>query len=234
MLISVVVPAYNEERYIGACLSALCAQEHPGFDYEVIVVDDGSSDRTGAIAAGFGVRIVTQPNGGVAKARQAGFLAARGEYVASTDADTVCPPDWLRRIVAHLSRGLDTVGVYGPAHLLDVASRQDGLIFALSLVNCGVHAALGRPMCPGFNFAVKRDAWAAAGGFDTDWASSEDVGLSLRMRNVGKLVFDRRLVVHTSGRRLRSGFRAVARLYGVNYLRVFWLNKPGLPFSNIR
>ena len=54
------------------------------------------------------------------------------------------------------------------------------------------------------------------------------------MRNVGKLVFDRRLVVHTSGRRLRSGFRAVARLYGVNYLRVFWLNKPGLPFSNIR
>ncbi len=233
MLISVVVLAYNEERYIGACLSALCAQEHPGFDYEVIVVDDGSTDRTGAIAADFGARVVTQPNGGVAKARQAGFLAARGEYVASTDADTVCPPDWLQRMVAHLASGPDVAGVFGAAHMLGIDPREDFVYYVGGVVLNAALATIGRPSFPGFNFAVKRDAWAAAGGFHTDWMSSEDVGLSYKMRYVGKLVFDPQLVVHTSGRRLRAGARDMARLYVTNYLRMC-LNKPGLPFNNIR
>ncbi len=61
MLASIVVPAFNEEKYIRDCLRSLMSQEHPGFEYEVIVVDDGSTDRTGAIARRYGARHLPAP-----------------------------------------------------------------------------------------------------------------------------------------------------------------------------
>jgi glycosyltransferase involved in cell wall biosynthesis len=110
LLVSIVVPAFNEEQYIRRCLEALARQYHPHFEIETIVVDGSSTDRTREIAHEYGVRLVVQQHRGIAQARQMGFEAARGEIIASTDAESAPPRDWLMRLVAGLHSTPDVVG----------------------------------------------------------------------------------------------------------------------------
>lgn len=234
VLVSVVVPAYNEERYLGVCLDALLRQEHADFDYEIIVVDDGSIDRTGDLARARGARLLRREKGGVSKARQSGFEAARGRIVASTDADTVCPPFWLRYIVNHFRHEPRLVGIFGPVRLGDAGPHADAIVHGAGILVNRLHCAIGKPGFSGSNFAVRKEAWQRAGGFNVDWQSAEDVSLSLRLKHFGMIRFDSRLVVATSARRLRLGWWSVARQYGANYLRVFWLQKSGASFENVR
>lgn len=112
--ISVVVPAFNEEHYVAAALESLQGQECAP-PYEIIVVDNDSSDDTAAVARRYGVTVLHEPQPGVCAARQRGTAAARGDIVVSTDADTVHPSDWLARIDAELLRSEDAVLVAGPA-----------------------------------------------------------------------------------------------------------------------
>lgn len=83
---SIVVPARNEEKLLAQCLKSLLEQDYVG-DYEIIVVDNASTDRTAEIASGFGVKVVYEANVGTGPARQCGLLEARGEIIAFTDAD---------------------------------------------------------------------------------------------------------------------------------------------------
>ncbi len=233
MLVSVVVPAFNEARYIRACLQALRCQEHPGFAFEIIVVDDGSTDGTAAIARQHGARVIAQSRRGVSGARQAGFEAARGEIVASMDADSAPPRDWLRRLVAELLRAPDIVGVYGPIRLCGkpyekwVSQVMSGLSFWLN--NC-----IRKPMFSGQNFAVRREAWARVGGFDPNWASSEDTLLSLKLAQIGRVRFCWDIVVPTSARRIREGYWSIFKRSISNYWRVVWFHAPPLPFQDFR
>ncbi|HWH99163.1 MAG TPA: glycosyltransferase family A protein, partial [Propionibacteriaceae bacterium] len=110
---SVVVPAYNEASYLGPTLQALQQQDFRGL-YEIIVVDNNSTDGTGEIAAGYGVTVVRETARGVCQARQRGTIEARGEVVVSTDADTVQPRDWLTRIDRQFRRSDRIVAVAGP------------------------------------------------------------------------------------------------------------------------
>ena len=96
---SVIVPAYNEAAYLGRALDALQHQDYDG-KYEIIVVDNNSTDATVAVAARCGVRVVSEPRQGVCAARQRGVDCAQGEIIVSTDADTTQPSDWLRTIDA--------------------------------------------------------------------------------------------------------------------------------------
>jgi glycosyltransferase involved in cell wall biosynthesis len=90
-LVSVVIPAYNAERWVGAAVRSVLAQTYANF--EVLVVDDGSKDGTAVVAEAFGgpVRCIRQKNGGVSRARNHGAAQARGEFLAFLDADD----DWL-------------------------------------------------------------------------------------------------------------------------------------------
>ncbi|MBI5877966.1 MAG: glycosyltransferase family 2 protein [Chloroflexi bacterium] len=234
MLVSVVIPAYNEERYLPGCLAALGQVEHADFNVEVIVVDDGSTDHTGAIATSYGARVIRQPNGGVARARQAGFQAARGEIIASTDADTAPAADWLTRIVAGLGHDPRRVAIHGSVRVLNRSHLEDSLIFNLGMAFLGLNLALKRPSFSGANFAVRRSAWLAAGGFDTSLASAEDLDLSCKLQRIGRIVLDPQMVVFTSDRRLREGYTEVFKHSMTNYVRVAWLHRTALPFTNIR
>ncbi len=122
MFVSVVIPAFDEEKYIRGCLQALSHQEHPGFEVEVIVVDDGSTDGTADIAREYGARVLAQSRRGVSAARQAGFKAARGEIIASMDADTTPPRDWLLRLVTEFRDSPEAVVIYGPIRLSERAT----------------------------------------------------------------------------------------------------------------
>ena len=100
-LVSVIIPVYNGARYLGAALESVFAQTYR--EFEVIVVDDGSTDESGVIAQGFrDVRYLQQPNQGVAAARNHGLEAARGEFFAFLDQDDLWTPDKLKLQVEYL------------------------------------------------------------------------------------------------------------------------------------
>lgn len=234
MLVSVVLPAFNEENYIERCLDALSRQEHPEFDFETIVVDDGSTDQTASIAAGYRARVISGPRRGVAGARQTGFEAARGVIIASTDADSAPRPDWLHRLVGHLLTQPECVAVYGPIRLYDGKGYEDFLSYYLAGSYLYLNAVIQRPAFSGQNFAVWRHAWLEAGGFDTHWVSAEDLNLSLKLRRLGRVQFDWRAQVATSSRRVRMGYWPMLSHTVSNYVRVAWLNTTPLPFTDIR
>jgi glycosyltransferase involved in cell wall biosynthesis len=98
--VSVVVPAYNAADTLSLCLSALARQDFPAEDYEVVVVDDGSTDATADVARRSGVRVFSQPNAGPAAARNHGAQEARGEFLLFTDADCAPVPGWVRALTA--------------------------------------------------------------------------------------------------------------------------------------
>ena len=101
MKVSIVIPAHNEESCIEETLRCVLRQNYP--DFEVIVVDNNSQDRTAELARGMGVKVVHEKNKGTQWARECGRLASTGEIIANLDADCLPETDWLQRGVKHFS-----------------------------------------------------------------------------------------------------------------------------------
>ena len=156
-----MVCAYNAERTMEACLASLEVLNYP--DYEVIVVNDGSRDRTLEIAESYSYcRIISQPNRGLSVARNVGAEAATGEIVAYTDSDCVADPDWLTYLVAKMeASGLAACG--GP----NFPPPEDSLVPAAVAVAPGgpTHVLLSDEVAEhiaGCNMAFRRDGAARA------------------------------------------------------------------------
>src|SRR5436309_14667644 len=120
-LVSVVIPVYNGERYLADAIQSVLDQTYRNF--EVIVVDDGSTDRSAEIAKRFGeaVRYVYRTNGGVCKARNAGIAAARGAYIAFLDQDDLWLHDKLAAQVAYLDSHPEAGAVYCQCQVMGIA-----------------------------------------------------------------------------------------------------------------
>lgn len=129
---SVVIPCYNQGRFLAEAIQSVLDQDYP--NKEVIVVNDGSSDNTSGVAASFGDLIVyiEQPNGGAARARNTGIQAAQGEHIAFLDADDVCFPGRLALQASILSHFPPIGLVAGDAHLIDSAGNSLGLKSSVS------------------------------------------------------------------------------------------------------
>ncbi len=200
-----MIPARDEERYLGATLESLSRQDFRG-GVEVVVVDNGSTDGTAGVAAAHGATVVAEPEPGVCAARAAGTRVARGEIVVSTDADTTHPADWLSRIdEAFRDAGNGCVAVAGPCRYTEApmwASLFTGLLFGLVAL---VARLTGRvTYVTATNTAFRRDAQP---GYDTRLTQGGDeLDLLRRLRRRGRVVFDPGLVVATSSRRLCRGW----------------------------
>jgi glycosyltransferase involved in cell wall biosynthesis len=106
--VSIVVPLYNEERWIDECVRALSAQDYPEDLYEILVIDNNSTDSSAARVAAYPrVRLLREPEQGDFAARNRGIVESRGEILAFTDADTAPHPDWLRTIAANMKDGVN-------------------------------------------------------------------------------------------------------------------------------
>lgn len=200
MRLSVVIPAHNEETYLPSALEALARQTFP--PDEVIVVDNASTDRTAQVAEAFGARVVHCGRKGVAFARQAGLLAARGEWVAMTDADSLPTPTWLERLMA---RREGAVALYGPLRFygvspLEAAFSEWGYRAFLRLMDL-----LRRPNLAGANMMVLREAALEVGGFPAVEAR-EDVLLGYALARLGPVRYVPDALVLTSARRLKRGW----------------------------
>jgi len=111
MKFSVIVPTYNRRKLLEGCINSILEQDYPKRDYEVIVVDDGSTDDTAPYLNSLKrIRYMKTDRKGAGGARNAGLAAATGKYIAFTDDDCVVPRDWLQRFETELKKGADAVG----------------------------------------------------------------------------------------------------------------------------
>lgn len=203
--VTVVIPAYNEEQYLTGALQSVVNQEFRNF--ELIVVNNNSTDKTVEIAENFGAKVICEPQRGVGFARQRGFMEAKGSIIATTDADTILPPKWLSRIVDEFEKDKNLVA-FGGLYTLYSGPLSARLAFyyfahpawALDKVFSGGWGL------PGVNFAARKDAFLKVGGFKTELSIGEDAEISRRLKKIGKVLLDTSFRVKTSGRRYRSGF----------------------------
>ena len=223
---SVVIPAYNEASYLTDTLQSLRDQDFDG-PFEVIVVDNDSTDETATVAAAFGVRVLREAERGVCAARQRGSAAAAGEIIVSTDADTVPPRNWLRSLDATFAAAPDAVAVAGPCQYANPcwwARAYPTLLFGLV---AGVFALTGS-VCyvTATNLAVRRSAFP---GYDLKLTQGGDeLDLLRRLRRVGRVVWNRHNVVTTSPRRLQRGLLySIVVSFFVYYLLAYLVNRLG-------
>jgi len=187
--VSVVVPAHNAERYIGSCLASVLVQTYK--DFEIIVVDDGSTDGTRAVVLSMGgaVRYIHQTNAGPSAARNAGLAAARGEFICFLDADDL----WLR---GKLSAQVAFMDAHPDVHLIfaDSEEFEDNGIQCHSLVPSAIISAGANSPIPGAyqkllveNFIptstvmARRACFTEIGCFDATLRASEDRDLWSRI-----------------------------------------------------
>lgn len=232
-LISVVIPAYNEGKFIENTLRSILNQTIK--EFELIVVDNNSSDKTGDVARSFGARVIVEKKKGVAWARQTGFMHAKGRIIATTDADTVVPENWLETIIKeHEKKGVVAFGGLNRLYSGPVTARAATRY--LSTVYWWVDKVLsGGWNMLGSNMSVSKEAFLNINGFRTDLKLGEDVDLSQRIKTQGKVVLSSDFLVFSSGRRFRTGFLMGVLTYAPSWtMRVFFKKDKFLTFPTIR
>jgi glycosyltransferase involved in cell wall biosynthesis len=234
-VISFVVPAFNEEQRLGRTLTAIIAEiERTGCVAEVIVVNNASTDATGAIAAGFPeVTVVDEPVKGLVQARRAGFLRATGRLIANVDADTIVTEGWLARVLAQFARNPDLVALSGPYIYYDVPRATRIAVRAFYVMGFAFYV-LNRfvlrvgSMLQGGNFVVSRAALELIGGYNPLFSFyGEDTDLARRLHAVGAVKFTFRLPALSSGRRLlEEGLLRIGLRYSMNFVWATFVHRP--------
>ncbi len=201
MRISVVVPTFHEEAGIESFLRQFERQTLPRTEFEIIIVDGGSEDRTRDIAERYADRVILQRSAGIGGSRNDGVAVSRTDLIATTDADCRVPSDWLERIVGHFEDP-GVVAVCGPDGPLERSWKARIIFFFVrSLIRLA--ALMGLYGTGGTNSAFRKEAFLAVGGYRS-LPHSDDIELGLRIRDRGRIVYDPHLYVKLSVRRLEQ------------------------------
>jgi glycosyltransferase involved in cell wall biosynthesis len=229
---SVIVCAYNEERLLPDCLQSLLQQSFP--PHELIVINNASTDRTAAVATIPGVRVVDEPRKGLVVARETGRREATGDVLVYVDADCRAPYGWLERVAKEFSGPSPPAAVTGPYRFYDwdlfgrvLIRMYDYSLAPLTHVLAQYVFGIGAVLYGG-NFAVRRDALEAIGGFDTSIEfHGEDTNLARRISKAGRVRLRQPCYVFTSARRYKTmGRGRVFRMYVRNFCAEIFLHRP--------
>ena len=235
MKVSIVIPAYNEERFIAGAIKAALAQKYEG-EFEVIVVDNGSKDKTVEIASTFPIKIINESRKGSQYARNAGYLAASGEIIANQDADCLPNPDWISKGVSLFKKD-SILAISGQYHYYD-----NGVI--LGAVYLFIHKyvqqvtnyilqkfKIGGTVMGG-NVFIRRTALEKMGGYDVSlefWG--DDTSTAKRLTKIGTIVYDRNLLVEASAKRFQEkGAVRLTLIYLFHFLKI--ISRPNKQNSN--
>lgn len=207
--VSLVIPAYNEAAHLRACLDKVAAQTARPF--EVIVVDNNSTDQTAAVACSYPfVRVVFEKRRGLAHARNAGFNAARGDVIGRIDVDSLLPLNWIDR-VQQIFANQEVDAVSGALGFHDAPFRrffqQVDLLFRRYLArNLGRQGEL---FLYGSNMAVRKTLWQGVRGeLCTHPRLHEDMDLAAHLANTKyRVIFDENLRAEVSVRRIDTDMR---------------------------
>lgn len=235
MKLSFVIPAYNEQDFIGPCLESVLADiKRCGGDCEVIVVNNASTDRTKEVAAGFpGVRVVDEPQKGLVKARAAGLKASTGDLIANVDADAELPPGWTAKVFAEFAADPKLVALSGPYIYKGIpwfGRLVVHVYYDFALLNhfIGHYGLKNGAVLQGGNFVVRRTAMEAIGGYSDKFDFyGEDSDVACRIQKVGRVKFTRSLPMYTSSRRFEGeGYVKAGWKYIINYFWTVFFRKP--------
>jgi len=224
-LISVTVAAYNEEKCLPKCLEAILNQNFPKDKYEIIVVDNNSTDKTAEIAKSYGAKVVAETKQGNTFAVKRGMDSAESEIIANTDADSIVSKNWLSTI-AKIFEDKNVVGATGTAYVKTGNRFFDFIFRKLYDVFIIVNFLIGKPHFTGFNMAVRKRTYDEIGGIDERFTMSPDVDLGLRMGKKGKVVFSKDLKALTSLRRWQENPFKAFWAYFKGYVWTIWFRKP--------
>lgn len=236
MKLSFVIPAYNEEKNITDCILSIKSEiEKHGSNFkdgfEIIVVNNNSTDKTRELALEQNVIVVDELRKGLPWARQAGLDKSTGDLIANIDSDNRLPNGWLTTVYNYFLKNENLVALSGPLIYYDtpyyVRLIQSisyvigyGFDFILSLFNKG-------SMMQGGNFILRRDAILKIGGFDTSIAFyAEDTDVGRRISKIGKNIWTFNLPINSSGRRIMQEgvFKSYAR-YCISFLSIAFIEK---------
>jgi GT2 family glycosyltransferase len=231
--ISVVIPTYNEAKYLPPCIAAIQAQTFT--DFEVIALDKSSTDATVSMCQAAGFKVVDQKSRiGISAARAEGFSHTKADIIASTNADTAVCPDWLEKITtAFLDPSV--VCICGPVYFLEGRTQFFYRFMSwLSYLIFTTNHLLGNNYMIGENFAVRKSAYDKIGGFNPALITAEDVDLGYRISKVGKCVYDPKLVALTSNRRLAHEKFGFFTHHIANFIRLKLTGRASTNFKPVR
>ena len=230
MKFSVIIPAWNEAQHIKKAIKALEKQNIPRNNFEIIVVDNNSTDNTFNLAKSAGAdKVVRELKQGTNLARQQGYQISQGKIIVFLDADSVPPPNWLS-LIEKKFKNSNIVAVSGPFdygftnihHYLEQIYVRQILPRIPKILKIIFRRSAG--IIIGGNFATRRNVIEAIGGLPKlDFWGDDAATAMLISRKVGKVVFDPNFVVKSSPRRFyKQGFFCLAFQYGLSYFKTYF------------
>lgn len=219
MKISVVIPAYNEEKYIASCLKHITSQSE--LADEIIVVNNNSTDKTVEIASSFpAVTVINQTVQGITPTRNKGFDEASGDIIARTDADTKVPKNWIKKIKKRFTDDPNLLALSGPARFekLPKAVQPNNWLTVIAF-NATFRSTMHHDVLFGPNMALRKSTWEKVKDEVclNDKIVHEDMDLAVHIGRHGKILFDESLVVVSSLRRWKKFMPYIE--YPYRYLR---------------
>ena len=228
--ISVIIPTYKEEKYIKKTLLSVKNQKYP--NYETIVVDSNSPDRTRTIARKYANKVINLRERGISKGRNTGAKVATGDILLFLDADTVLQPDFLKHIsvLFNIKR---TVGASG--YIKTKGKAIDRLIYALCSEVAWVLSKIRQPRFYGMCIAVRKDIFDRIGGFNEALHTAEDMEFTKDMNKYGKCILHRNAIAYTSPRRIAGmGTVNAVMFHTKNFINYSLFRKPAKDYPTTR
>jgi len=221
MFVSIIIPTLNEEQFIGECLESIKNQTYK--NYEVIIVDSGSKDKTLEIAKKYKAKIVFEPRLGFAIAKNTGARKSKGDILVFTDADSLYEKEWIEKIVKRFDDKKVTV-CGGPLKPMEKGLKHE-IVYKLT-TDCipRIASFFGFYVFQAPNTAFKRKHFFELGGFNEKLRKLEDNELPNRMRKMGKIVFDPSIIVYSSARRfIKEGYLKSTLRFLLGYFNLYVL-----------
>lgn len=228
-LFSFVIPAYNEAKYLPSCIEHI-RKQRGGFEFEIIVVDNNSTDNTYEVSKNLGMKVFKEMKSGVGQARKTGTDLAQGEYILHVDADTRLPENYLMQVKKRFDKNKNLVCVGGQYYFYDANlfwRMIRPILFPVLFwfVNFKLKRNVG-PM--GNNMTFKKNIYNKTSGFDEKLKYGEDFDLSAKLCNFGKVELDMTLKCFVSSRR----FNLFKKNFWVYIANFFNLCFKGVTYKN--
>jgi len=228
--ISIIIPAYNEEKLIGKCIEALQIQTVPRNHYEIIVIDNNSKDNTVKIAKKYGVSVyVYSKMQRVSAVRQYGASLAKAPLLGFVDADSFVDKNWISSVLSHFSEKESLLVVCG---VVFAESTRWYIKSAFSLFNVlsQFNQLFGMVLPWGSNFAIRKSTFDSIGGFNLALKTYDDAEIGIRLKKIfGKksIYYSQKLIVYTSARKHEDFkiFLTYCKDTIINYTNVVILKK---------
>jgi glycosyltransferase involved in cell wall biosynthesis len=214
VLVSVIVPTLNEEKFIEGCLRSLQRQTVPREKYEVIVSDSSSTDNTVKVARKYSNQVVVCKRQSAGYGRNFGAKFAHGKYLAFADADTIVDEKWIEGVIDGLVQG---VACTGPVSALESDSLKLSGAFVFWQFLTRFTVAIGHGLLPGHNLAVRKKEFNELKGFIEGNVTNEDNEFSRRVRTRGQVIYSEKMALRTSTRRLKRINMIAYFLNGVKF-----------------